>query len=322
LLSKLNYNEYLKLLNRLYLHNLVWVSLRFSSTTWNQIKLFTDIIRVFVYMCVRVITSVSVSTIFHIKCQIRIKLVEYTLVRSCLYIVVAICYEYELLNYNEYLKLLNRLYLHNLVWVSLRFSSTTSRFIKRNLTQSRLYRITCSTNSFLFIYIILFCFYCIIIKKYNMIIWFFDFNYVTIWIWRWRMNTLVTSQPRLSSIANIFCRRISQSDWNIEIKLNYVTYSNYNVYTRSNQSIFDQLYSNLIFNMKNRRNGDRSDNPHTHVHKHSMIYMNKKEFVEQVIRYNLLWVRLRLIKREVVDEKRKLTQTRLCKYNLFHLIIL
>jgi len=47
-------------------------------------------------MCMRVITSVSVSTILHIKCQIRIKLVEYTLVRSCLYIVVAICYEYEL----------------------------------------------------------------------------------------------------------------------------------------------------------------------------------------------------------------------------------
>jgi hypothetical protein len=46
-------------------------------------------------MCVKVITSASVSTIFHIKCQIRIKLVEYTLVRSFLYIVVAICYEYE-----------------------------------------------------------------------------------------------------------------------------------------------------------------------------------------------------------------------------------
>ena len=55
----------------------------------------TDIIRVFVYMCVRFITSVSIFTIFHIKCQIRIKLVEYTLVRSFLYIVVAICYEYE-----------------------------------------------------------------------------------------------------------------------------------------------------------------------------------------------------------------------------------
>jgi len=49
-----------------------------------------------------------------------------------------------------------------------------------------------------------------------------------------------------------------------------------------------------------------------------MIYMNKQEFVDKVIRYNLLWVRLRLIKREVVDEKRKLTQTRLCKYNLFN----
>ena len=46
---------------------------------------------------------------------------------------------------------------------------------------------------------------------------------MTIWICRWRMNTLVTSQyqPRLSSITNIFPRRISQSDWNIQIKLNY-----------------------------------------------------------------------------------------------------
>jgi hypothetical protein len=46
---------------------------------------------------------------------------------------------------------------------------------------------------------------------------------VTIWICRWRMNTLVTSQyqPRLSSITKIFSRRISQSDWNIQIKLNY-----------------------------------------------------------------------------------------------------
>ena len=37
------------------------------------------------------------------------------------------------------------------------------------------------------------------------------------------MNTLVTSQyqPRLSSIAKIFSRRISQSDCSIQIKLNY-----------------------------------------------------------------------------------------------------
>ena len=46
---------------------------------------------------------------------------------------------------------------------------------------------------------------------------------MTIWICRWRMNMLVTSQyqPRLSSIAKIFSRRISQSDWWIQIKLNY-----------------------------------------------------------------------------------------------------
>jgi hypothetical protein len=47
---------------------------------------------------------------------------------------------------------------------------------------------------------------------------------VAIWICRWRMNTLVTSQyqPSLSSITNIFSRRTSQSDWNIQIKLNYL----------------------------------------------------------------------------------------------------
>jgi hypothetical protein len=49
--------------------------------------------------------------------------------------------------------------------------------------------------------------------------------HVTIWICCWRMNTLVTSQyqPRLSNITNIFSRRISQSDWNIQIKFNYNT---------------------------------------------------------------------------------------------------
>ena len=41
---------------------------------------------------------------------------------------------------------------------------------------------------------------------------------------RWRMNMLVTSQyqPRLSGIAKIFSRLISQSDWKIQIKLNYI----------------------------------------------------------------------------------------------------
>ena len=47
---------------------------------------------------------------------------------------------------------------------------------------------------------------------------------MTIWICRWRMNTLVTSQyqPRLSSITKISSRRISQSDWYIQIKLNHL----------------------------------------------------------------------------------------------------
>jgi hypothetical protein len=48
---------------------------------------------------------------------------------------------------------------------------------------------------------------------------------VTIWIYRWRMNTLVTwqYQSRISSITKIFFRRIRQSDWNIQIKLNYLS---------------------------------------------------------------------------------------------------
>jgi hypothetical protein len=33
---------------------------------------------------------------------------------------------------------------------------------------------------------------------------------------------------------------------------------------------------------------------------------------------NLVWISLRLINREAVYEKRKLTQIRLCKYNLFN----
>ena len=47
---------------------------------------------------------------------------------------------------------------------------------------------------------------------------------MTIWICRWQMRTLVTSQyqPRLSSVTKIFSRPISQSDWNIQIKLNYI----------------------------------------------------------------------------------------------------
>jgi hypothetical protein len=66
------------------------------------------------------------------------------------------------------------------------------RFIKSKQTQTRLYCITCSTH-------------------------------VTIWICHWWMNTLVTSQcqPRLSRITKISPRRMSQSDWNIQIKLNY-----------------------------------------------------------------------------------------------------
>ena len=47
---------------------------------------------------------------------------------------------------------------------------------------------------------------------------------MTIWICRWQMSTLVTSQyqPRLSSVTKIFSRPISQSDWNIQIKLYHI----------------------------------------------------------------------------------------------------
>ena len=47
--------------------------------------------------------------------------------------------------------------------------------------------------------------------------WLFEFV-VGGWTRWWRHN----DQPRLSSITKIFSRRISQSDWNIQIKLNYM----------------------------------------------------------------------------------------------------
>jgi hypothetical protein len=64
--------------------------------------------------------------------------------------------------------------------------------------------------------------------------------HVTIWICHWRMNTLVTSQyqSRISSITKIFSMRISQSDWNIQIKLNYL-----NIKTQNNR-LFNLLKLN------------------------------------------------------------------------------
>ena len=50
----------------------------------------------------------------------------------------------------------------------------------------------------------------------------------------------------------------------------------------------------------------------------NVSYLKNFEIFEQVIRYNLVWVSLPLINREAVYEKRKLTQTSLCKYNLFN----
>ena len=43
--------------------------------------------------------------------------------------------------------------------------------------------------------------------------------------------TIPTHRPSLSSITKIFSRRISQSDWNIEIKLNYY-WLNWTCYTK------------------------------------------------------------------------------------------
>jgi hypothetical protein len=44
-----------------------------------------------------------------------------------------------------------------------------------------------------------------------------------IWIFKsdWLIRLEAIYQPRLSSITKISSRRISQSDWNIQIKLNY-----------------------------------------------------------------------------------------------------
>jgi hypothetical protein len=57
------------------------------------------------------------------------------------------------LKYKEYLKFLNRLYFHNLVWNSLRFLLTASRFINRKLPQTKLYSITCSNIEHIFYYL-------------------------------------------------------------------------------------------------------------------------------------------------------------------------
>ena len=54
----------------------------------------------------------------------------------------------------------------------------------------------------------------------------------------WFGAVVVTSQyqPRLSSITKIFTRRISQSDYSIQIKLNY-----FNVDLRNNNIVFEEL---------------------------------------------------------------------------------
>ena len=82
---------------------------------------------------------------------------------------------------------------------------------------NRLYDITCSTISNI-------CYNLLFTTKFNDSSILIRLFHVTIWICRWRMNTLVTPQyqPRfISSITKIFSRWISQSDWNIQIKLNY-----------------------------------------------------------------------------------------------------
>ena len=94
----------------------------------------------------------------------------------------------------------------------------TNNICQRKLTQTRLCKYNLFNNF-----------------KYSLWLLFFQQNlmiprlylrlfHVTIWICRWRANTLVTSQyqSRLSSKTKILSRRISQSDWNIQIKFNYI----------------------------------------------------------------------------------------------------
>ena len=70
---------------------------------------------------------------------------------------------------------------------------------------------------------------------------------------RWRMNMLMTSQyqPRLSSITKIFPRRISQSDYSIQIKLHYYTITCLIVFQRDGKKGYDhELRPNNIIIMR------------------------------------------------------------------------
>ena len=72
----------------------------------------------------------------------------------------------------------------------------------------------------------------------------------------------------------------------------------------------DVLKATKILHLRNWPLSDSPDLKSLHL----LVIKGIFEIVEQVIRYNLVWVSLRLINREAVYEKRKLTQTRLCKY--------
>ena len=59
------------------------------------------------------------------------------------------------------------------------------------------------------------------------------------------------------------------------------------------------------------------DNPETrYIHKICLFCFHMRVFKEYLKLLNLVWVCLRLVNREVAYEKRKLTQSRLCKYFL------
>ena len=67
------------------------------------------------------------------------------------------------------------------------------------------------------------------------------------------MNTLVTSQyqPKLSNITKIFSRRITQSNWNIQIKLNY--YRIKTIHTHIVTWRYNIAMTYVTFNSRNKK---------------------------------------------------------------------
>ena len=103
---------------------------------------------------------------------------------------------------------------------------------------------------------------------------------MTIWICRWQMNMLVTSQyqPRLSSITKIFSRRINQSDWNFQIKLNY-----FNIFW----PVPDFSYKILLIQRTNHIKYDCSIHPLTRLLLPKAAYLVRPDFRStEIVRYS------------------------------------